>query len=576
MFETDQKHTSIISVLHPTVKGRIAHAYVITTILKGSAMAVQAPEFDSASRTAAKGFAPAEPLRAPGYNTAPPVGSTRLLQALHSLNVGQALSPDIEKYIESIKASFPKDPSTSAVGPIRVERLSEPNGAHVFIAGGAYIVLLFDAVLGRDTQNLLPSSDHGRRAFDALQAQYGKDAKPLHVIVVQPEDYSRTQQMAAYLLLTFAIATSNLGDANISLLSDTVFSIDPSPEVARAFIEQHNPHAVQPHVIIGFTIYAKQPRRNGAQFALEESIPIAAVGAVVDISAPDPQSPFVQSGPVKYSGVVHITNITALIPLPGIVPMCLALAADQFIQQGRWLDPFRSFQKGKPNLGQLSTDPKDPTKLWFANTPKELYDWMSVHMYLRPMLAVDVVEGQARIPSIAVYGDAALAEAAYNQITAFFGPLPLNRSIPPFNIWAEVFNGQYGDSRPGGKLADSREIDYIDLLSKGSQDPSAQRLLYYTQNPAVRARVVYDQSNGTFRSLYRTRISAIHPAVLVAIAGDIVKKLRIDGPARSDQLAPTEWLGSLMDAYQGSNFTAVAAAQGGYNFGGGPTYNFGV
>jgi hypothetical protein len=62
----------------------------------------------------------------------------------------------------------------------------------------------------------------------------------------------------------------------------------------------------------------------------------------------------------------------------------------------------------------------------------------------------------------------------------------------------------------------------------------------------------------------------------VAIAGDIVKKLRIDGPARSDQLAPTEWLGSLMDAYQGSNFTAVAAAQGGYNFGGGPTYNFGV
>ena len=503
----------------------------------------------------------AAPLRAPGFNESGS-GSTPLFAALHNLGAGAALGQDVEKYIEGVKGNFPKDASGAANSHITVRRMSEPHGAHAFQSGDAVIVLMFDALLQRDTQNFTPSSDYGRLVGQAMQRD-NKNLRLLHVVLVQPEDYARTQQMADYLLLNLAVANGGVPDNNISLLQGTQFTIDQSVDTARAFIEQYNPHATQPRIDIGFTIFARTPRQQGQRhLSVEESLPIAAVGAYVEIWLPEDRS--FTAGPIKYAATVHITNISSRIPLPGIVPMCMAIAADQFIEQGCWLKPFMSFAKNKPNLGMLSQDPKDPKNLWFASNADELYRWKDTNMYPRPMLAVDVAEGQARIPAIAVYGDTDYMQNAYEQIRGFFGnSILLDPSQPAFNIMAQSFNGQYGDTRLGGRLTDSRDIDYLKLLAEGAQDPSARLLLHYNVDPAVRARLIYERTNGSFKSLYRTRISLINPILLATLAREIVHKVALEGSVQANRNIATPWLTDTMKLYQGSSFNTTAPFSGG-------------
>lgn len=526
-------------------------------------MAVKSPDADMNIHQATSG---AETQNAPGYAMNTSGDNPNLFSLMNKLGVGQTLGVDIEKYIESVKACFQKDSNNQVIGQIAIKRLSEPNGAHAFISGDAVIILMFDAMLPHDMTNFIPSSDYGSRAFAAFKREIAPTARLLHVILIQFEDYTRAQQIASYIQLNLAIATNSYGSAesNIALLSGLQYTVDPNVETARQFIEQYNPHAVQPRIDIGFTVYAKTPRQPGRQLALEESRAIAAVGAYVEIWLPENQN--FNTGRPKYAATVHITNITATLPIPGLIPMCMAIAADQFIQQGRWLQPFMSFQKGKVNLGNLDFDPNDAKKLWFAPTPDALYKWVGANMYVRPCLAVDVEEGQCRIPALANYGDIEYTNAVYDQITAFFGPLPLNRSIPPFTIMAQTFCGQYGDQRNTGRLMDSRDIDYLQLLAAGSQDPSARLLLQYSSDPTLRARVISERTGGTFKSLYRTRISIINPDILTMLAGEIKKKVSIDGSSQNNQILNTPWLNDMMAQYQNASFnTSAPLSQAGYN-----------
>ena len=502
---------------------------------------------------------------APGYNT-PPTNSD-LYGFLNRYSANQALGPEIEKYMELLKQHLPKDVTPA----ITIRRLSEPAGAHVVIAGNAAIILLFDAVLSKDVQNFLPTSDYGAHVARALNNEIKPTPNLLNIILIQPEDYIRVQQMAQH--LWFNLTFANDGTSNgvdISLFSKNEFVVDVNPETARNFIGQRYPHAVMPRIDIGFTLFAKTPRRQGGGFTnyLDESRPIAALGAYVEIWQPN-ETNSLQQGP-KYAATVHITNITSDLPFSGIIPFLFAIAADRFLDRGGWKQPFSSFRKGLPNLGQLSLDPSNKGNLWFANTPDELNTWIHANMLPRPFLAVDVVEGQARIPALAVYGDAqTYSNKVYEHIQSFFGAnLPINRSIPPYiTLPVPAFIGHYGD--PRGKLEDSREVDYLNLLAKtGTQDPSSRFLLQYNADPTVRARLIHEKTGGTFKSSHRVHISFLDPNLLGVLAQDIVNKVKILGGNETDRIISTPWLDAMQKAYLNTQFnTATAWAQPGAGYG---------
>jgi len=526
-------------------------------------MSVRSAESDTHNHATAPNNS--DTMQAPGYSARDQRnGIPALFAKMSALGVGQNLGVDIEKYIETLKGVFQKD-LIGGVNNISIRRLSQPTGSHAFVWGDSVIILMFDAMLPRDQQNFNPSSDYGAIAYEAFKQEIGANKKLLHVILVQPEDYVRVQQMAEYLLINLAIGNNAAGDVKVNDLNGLQFSVDSNCDIARTFIESHNPHTVQPRIDIGFTIYARQPRTPGQRNLLpEESRAIAAVGAYVEIWNPPANGQYSPTISPKYAATVHITNITSLFPVAGIIPLCLAVAADQFIQQNLWLQPFMSFQKGKPHLGNLSADPQDPQKMWWAKTPDELYTWMQANMFVRPFMALDISEGYARIPALANYGDYSYTNVVYDQIMEFFGNnTPLNRSTPPFNIMTQTFNGQYGDPRSTGRATDSREIDYMKLLAEGSQDPSARLLLEYKMDPTIRARLLSERTGGSFKSLHRTRISILSADLLSTLAGQVKSKISIDGASSQNQTLPMPWVTDMMTQYSLGTFTTSAASSGG-------------
>ena len=496
---------------------------------------------------------PAQASRAPGY-TGGVTQNTDLFAFLNQLGAGQALGPDIEKYIADVTAGM-----KGLNPPVQVRRLAEPHGAHAFISGGYSFILMFDSLLARDPQNFTPQSDWGLSAVNALIREITPTPGPLGAILVQPEDYVRAPLMARYLSLYLQTANSPIiQDATVQLLMNNDFTVDVNPETARNFVEAKNPHTVQPRADLGLTLYAKSQRRPGPfSREFDDSRPIAALTGYTEIWHTGDQG----FAPGRYVATVHITNITSELPLPGIIPLCLALAADRFVDRRGWRHPFMSFQKGKPNLGNLSLDPKDPNKLWFQNTVTEMDNWIGQNMFQKPYLALDVSEGQARIPAIAAYGDAGKYPGkVYEQISSFFGNIPLDRNVIPFNAMACSYLGQYSGSQRG-QLLDSREMDYLSLVATGgAQDPNVQQLLQYHNDGASRARLISQLTGNSFRSLYRTQVSIIIPELLTVLARTITDKIKIIGGVQEDRLIPTQWMDDLQKRYAAATFNTQSTS----------------
>lgn len=504
------------------------------------------------------------PTAQPMRSANPMSGSgNQLFDLMNTLDAGQSLGSNIEDYLKVIKSYFTSDASSSST-TIEVRRLTQPNGAHAFVSGNHAIIMLFQETLPSDTQNFSPISDYASYALEALKNMFGKTINLINMVVVLQNDYSRAQQMARYINVSLKIATNPMiHDTTISVLGDSQYSIDPDVNGVRAYVNNLNPSNVAPRIDIGFLIYAKQPRRNNSMpiGPFEDMRPIAAVGGYTEmLKSKD------QTGMVKYLPMVHITSIASDIPLPGIVPLCITIAADQFISTGRWIQQFSSFQKGKPNLGQLSQDPNDPKKLWFATDPMTLETWRMANC-LPAVLAVDVVEGTARIPAVADYGYLPKAANVYEQIHKFFGArIQFDRTQSPYLIHATDFIGVYGDR--SGNLVDSRNMDYVTLLADGSQDAATQILLEYPMNPTDRARVIAEKTGGTFRSIHRTNISVLSPNLLSTLAMAVQQSLIIDAPQGQTRMTSSDWMRAQSTLYQSQNFSVTRQeTRGGYGIG---------
>ena len=257
---------------------------------------------------------------------------------------------------------------------------------------------------------------------------------------------------------------------------------------------------------------------------------------------------------VKHTPLIHITNITCTLPIPGIVPLMLSIAANQMLEHNRWLEPFRTYQKGQLNLGNLFPDPTKPSSLGFLASDVELGPFLNAHMNA-PLVALDVSEGQWRIPDLAKWSDESYTKQVYDQIGAFFGQLSFDRNIKPFKVMADAFTGEYGDNRQGGGLLDSRNIDYISLLANGSVDGGATDLTYYTNEPAFRAKLISRYCGGDFRSLHRTRISAIDGQVLAVIAEALRKHVSIEGSVQTNRSVAMDWATAMAESYRTVNLS---------------------
>lgn len=495
-------------------------------------------------------------VEAPGIQEPQLAPGARILGGVFALNdlfnSNQSLGKPVEEYLSSVKGYFNNNTNVSLVN-IEVRRLTTPNGAHAFIANKRAIIMLFTETLAAaELRDFTPTSELVGVAYKTLTDTVGQDIKLVNSLIIQPADYGRAQQAAQHITSSLAIATRpELYSASIAQLQDAQYTIDPDVNAVRQYIEGMNPSAVRPRVDIGFVLYARQPKKQQYQTpgVYDNAVAIAAVGGYTDfVKGTDPRD----GSTHRLQPIVHISSIVSSMPVPGIIPLVLPIAASQFISSGRWLAPFSTFQKGRPNLGQFIPDPKDNNKLWFINNHQDL-DTFRQQKLLHPVLVLDVTEGTSRISALGNYASIEKKEAVYDQIQNFFGArLTLDRSANPFTVVNSFYQGVYGDA--AGSLLDSRTIDYVGLLANGAQDKAAELLLEYHYDPVHRARVIAEKTGGSFKSLYRTTISLLNPVLLATLAQAIKSQLPIEGPQDQSSAIPTDWLGQQAAVYGTQGF----------------------
>lgn len=461
-----------------------------------------------------------------------------------------------EEYLEAVtKISEPK------LRHLKRVQLPEPMGAQAYIAqavdGTKSGINIIFADLIPPSVDFLPMSLKAEAAARSLR-QLHPDVALVNTILVKDRDLERTQQMAQTLVAELCpqIDQQFRDAAAKDLAVHNDFVVDNNLETARAFIDRISPSAVLPKMDLAITISVRRRTNNMwnnqnpfAKFVQDnQPIPFMAITAMVDVMGPfmDPTT-----STQKYQPMIRITSMHSLIPLMGSIFLGQVLAAQNFIQYGNWKRPFMKFAKGTPNLGNLTVDPDGSGKLWFAPDVQSM-DTFIAQWLMPPILCMDVVEGQARIPSIHSFADGTPDNQAYllSEASRFFGSVIPQFMGAPYNPLAIDYIGTVGPA--DGQQVDSREYTYLNKVCEGALDPNTSRvLLNFFPMPEERARVV-SQLSGNAQFLYQDTVVAISGAFLSALSQILPSSgIRVFDPTSQNGVIPLAGFGAQFGNFTG-------------------------
>lgn len=475
------------------------------------------------------------------------IGDDRIpvMSIISNLGVMASLNDNIEKYLKEIKDYAGTE---NQLGSVEIFRLQAPNGAHAIIAKNYAFVFLFSEMLQSTFANYIPLSDYEDLAIKTLK-KGRPDVKALNTILVTPDMYGRARKMAHHVLSSIAVRTISLYQQfGISELStNSVYVTDTDPNAVRSFVEAFSPHGVPARSDLNILVGLKAPRNNIAnQFAPEETTPIMSISAFVDmIKLPD-----MSSGTIKYLPLVRITDITSPLSMDAISPLALSIASSQWIGNNGWRSQFGlGSTKGVLNIGNLIPDPQGK-KMWAANSIDEMNVFISQQCF-RPVLALDIAEGRARLPHLGNYSNPQGESSVRAAISSFFKQVVPNNIGPLYDSSTVEFIGTVGDAA-SGTLRDSRYIDYLRLASEqGSLSPETEGLLNtYSNDPAGRTRLVASIA-GNYQSLYRNTTAILNTQFLawlnqiVQASGLDIRSSQASNPVATNSfaLAQASWAG---------------------------------
>lgn len=415
-----------------------------------------------------------------------------------------ALPPEAETYLNKLMEGLEK----YDIG-IATHKLINPAGAYAFVSGGKAMVIIFSDMVNAPSQPPhAPKSRNIEMVVDSLKQLPG-NITMLNSILVQSVDFPKVNSMIQHIGNILVISTQEELPVSITTIAHgNQYVVDRNVDAVKAFVGQFYPHSVLPRMDVGLLVSLRRRQDPYAREGmLEQDTPVMAIGAYTDLVETR-----LNDGTLKYQPIVRVTNISAPIPLPGLMLMGAYLAAEHLCNGLGWVDHYRSFGKNKPNLGNLIVE---DGKLWSTKTSEEL-DVVVRRDMLPAMLAVDVCEGQARIPSMIAFADTAHGTTGLvDYIANFFGGQPLQLSEPVTIQAQPEYVGVYGD--PNGTLHDTRDYTYLDSIARhgaGMAEPARPLLhTWNNPNPEYKANVVAQLSGG-FQSLHQCTSAVLSPEFL--------------------------------------------------------------
>lgn len=220
------------------------------------------------------------------------------------------------------------------------------------------------------------------------------------------------------------------------------------------------------HHTLGVMLYAKDRSANQNMIAgstQEDRVVLGCALAYTDIKKVQ-----VSAYDYKYLPTVVVTDIISDFRTEQVGSVMLALAVNQFIGQGGWLEEFSKFGPDDRNLGSLFVDPTTK-KPFHCKNPAERTEIIRQHFLLdqsgacTPLFALDLQEGADIFPGLRNF--IANPESIKSAIDQFTGS---NLKANTANIaQAHIlrFDGriQTGDKR-NGEWVDTRSIDFLHLV----------------------------------------------------------------------------------------------------------------
>ena len=387
--------------------------------------------------------------------------------------------------------------------------------------------------------------------FSAKAKLQCPNLKVLETVVVHPSDYSRAENMAAFIYNAIE-GHAHMSEITIDSFAGERFSIITRKEEVDRWINANSPHTIQARNDNGILV-CRNVRRDqkldvfGTKPEIEQ-IPFMAIAGYTRFLSPE------DSGVGKYIPVFIITDVVCRLPLGNLIPIVQALATDAFIIKSLCYRPYASFAvKGQPNLGNLFTNQE-------TGIPYEIKSMDEYHRFVReslmnPFLAFDITEGRARPIGIDLLINDSSRKTVVDLASQFFNQ-KIETHTNDISIWqCQNYNGFYSEQ---GVLRDTRYVDYLHMVPlMMNQLKALQPLLIQPKTPGERIAKIRELFTEGVESLYITNTVVIDVAYTVAVAS-LIKNISLD----YDTVQADNYSLAPLISYQ-TNYSAFSVGQPG-------------
>ena len=473
---------------------------------------------------------PSERDAAPSSRSNPQVHT--LSSLLAQVKPAKGLTPGAKAYVKLIEEIL--EDATIDITAIQLD--SREWAGVVFTNNGKGIALCFSE--GRSSAPDVPPITAVFEEWKTIRESLG-DIELMDIGVIGPEDYARAPICAEWIRTAFVMAQPGLAAARTADIFASVNSlqITSDPNEVRRVLSENLPQASIPRTDIGVVISILKDGQEGKPQHLREYEPLAVVGGYTMVtSIRSDYSQYTTEQKATTLPLVNIPSVYSMLPCPEILALILPIAAAEMISRNAWLEPFRTFSKGEPDLANVVADPKTGKPCKTTNS-KELHDLL-YNFFLSPQLVIDVVPGLLTIPGLHIVADD--ENKLLQMLRNFYGAtgetmLPAGTStriadLPP--EWIGLIDGQ-----------DSRLVDYLTVIANGWSDiSSAEVLMHLMTSPKLRAEWITANYTADYQSRYllqRVPLSASFVETLGRLAEIArIPLSRIDPGQVSDNLAP--------------------------------------
>lgn len=467
-----------------------------------------------------------------------PAPGTDLRKIIYGSRNRRLLSVDGQLYLNTVKDNLEKEHGMGVI--------SAPNdGTYLATDGTAAIGLVFNEIMSQPSQDndFIPACAHLDRIVrdDMFQSVLEQNNLTVDSMVIIPvSDYRNENDASSHLAqvvgrnaancIKNSIALSTGADLTVEELSRYPIRINMNPADVAQYLEENCSSGVLPYYQIGCAVEICLEPNNPNQN--REWTFLAMIGVTtefIDTKVDDNQARFVP--------MVTITACESTVRSIKMLPIILGIAEEVFIAQQYYLEPFRNWGEGNPNmnLGSLLFD--EQSKLPAILNTMEEYNKFLFRAVDYPVLAADVRFGAWNHPALAV-----LMEPGFQTLYE-----ELNELDPTTQIGMPVsshFNFYSGTVRDDKTILDTRAIDYFRVVNSFQDNELLEAFRGYTDDPTDRLRAISEagwknspasargQNYKVLESLYDTHRFIMDSNALVDMMQilnqlDIIRNLRI-------------------------------------------------